>query len=103
MWFRLALKMGVPVAELQNRMSAAEFAEWMAFYEIEPFGWQADFSGHAQTAATIANVNRSKDTKPYKVSDFMPKEPQPPQTSAHMKHFANMMAIAGFGKIGGHK
>lgn len=31
------------VAELQQRMSSREFTEWMAFYQLEPFGpWRDD-------------------------------------------------------------
>jgi hypothetical protein len=81
-------------------MSSSEFSEWLAFAELEPFGWQAEFMGHAQTAATIANVNRGKDDKPYKVTDFMPKEPEV-QTPSQMLQFARMMTVALGGTIGG--
>jgi hypothetical protein len=73
------------VAELQERMSSAEFAEWIAFSQIEPFGFEAEFLGHAQTAAVIANANRGKDAQPLKVKDFMPKTTTPePQTAEQM-------------------
>lgn len=32
------MALGMTVAELADRMSAAEFAEWQAFAQIEPFG-----------------------------------------------------------------
>lgn len=48
-------------------------AEWMAFYSIEPFGYDADMMGHAITSAVVANVNRQKGKRPYKVEDFLPK------------------------------
>ena len=38
MWFRLAARWGCTVAEAQRRCSAAEFAEWVAFYSLEPWG-----------------------------------------------------------------
>jgi len=75
-------------------MSSLEFSEWVEFYKLEPFGRDADFQGHAQTAAMIYNVNRGKDDKPLKVEDLMPKEPAPPQTVSQMKQFAEMMTIA---------
>ena len=61
------------VAELLNRISCKELMEWMAFYQLEPFGYEQEMLGHAITATTIANVNRGKDQKAYKIEDFMPK------------------------------
>jgi hypothetical protein len=59
------------VAELLSRMTAIEFAEWMAFYKLEPFGTDIDMLGHAITASTTYNVNRGKG-RPLKPQDFMP-------------------------------
>ena len=60
-----------------KRISSRELSEWMAFAQLEPFGADADFFGHAQTATVIANVNRGKDDKPFTVEDFMPKRAEP--------------------------
>ena len=60
------------VSELLARVSSRELTEWMLFYEIEPFGIEAQHLGHAITAKTIADVNRGKH-KPFDISDFMPK------------------------------
>ena len=98
-WFRLAAHLGCTVSELQRRMSSREFSEWVAFYGLEPFGFQAEFMGHAQTAATIVNVNRGKG-KPVKVQDFMPKEPeQQQQTPEQMIQFAAMFTAAAGGTV----
>lgn len=78
-------------------MSSREFSEWMAFFGLEPFGFEAEFLGHAQTAATIANVNRGKG-KAMKVQDFMPKE-QETQTPEQMIQFAAMFTAAAGGTI----
>lgn len=48
------------VAELGRRMSSAEFAEWLAYSELEPFGPLAD----AAAAAWFANVNRDPKKRP---------------------------------------
>ena len=80
-------------------MSSVEFSEWVEFYKLEPFGREAEFQGHAQTAAMIYNVNRGKDDKPLKVEDLMPKAPEPPQTVDQMKQFASMMTIALGGEV----
>lgn len=50
------------------------FAEWMAFYRLEPFGeWRADLRAGI-IASTIAEVNRDSDVRrePFGSSDFMP-------------------------------
>ena len=53
-------------------MDAAEFVEWMAFQRLEPFGdMQADFRA-GQVCATLANLQRKKDAKPFAAADFMP-------------------------------
>lgn len=33
--FRLARDLGMTVAELEQRLSSAEFVEWQAFYQVE--------------------------------------------------------------------
>ena len=82
-------------------MSSLEFSEWIEFYKLEPFGRDADFQGHAQTAAMIYNVNRGKDDKPLKVADLMPQEPKAPQTANQMLQFARMLTIGMGGKVKG--
>lgn len=59
--------------ELQARMSAAEFAEWMAYYSLEPWGGEYDAYERALIVSTLANVNRDvkKRKQPYKPEDFM--------------------------------
>ena len=86
-------------AELLNRMSSREISEWWAFYQLEPFGRDADFLGHAITAQTVANVHRTKDVPPYDIEDFMPTfGEKKPQTVAEMIQFARMTTIGLGGK-----
>ncbi len=61
------------VEELKRKMSYEEFVDWMAFYQIEPFGPAVNNLGHAITSSVIANVNRDpkKQKKPYKPDDFL--------------------------------
>lgn len=71
----------------------------MAFSQLEPFGSEASFVGHAVTAATIANIYRKKGSKPYNVRDFMPalrKEKE--QTVGEMLQIAQMYTIGLGGK-----
>lgn len=73
-WHRLALALGGTVAELQDRMPYREFLEWVAFYQIEPWG---DVRGDMQTAllaGLTANIHRDrkKQSKAFTPADFMP-------------------------------
>ena len=86
-------------SELLERISSREITEWMAFSQLEPFGAEAGYVGHAITASTVANVNREKSKKAYEVSDFMPTMgKKEPQTPAEMIQFAEMFTIALGGK-----
>lgn len=65
--------------ELLDSMSGRELAEWMAFYQVEPFG---DVRGDLQAgivASTLANIHRDqkKRPKPYGPEEFMPKFDRP--------------------------
>ncbi len=44
----------------------------MNFYELEPWGTEAYFLGHAITASTVANASRGKGKKAYSPDKFMP-------------------------------
>lgn len=62
------------VAELSERMSAAELSQWAEFHDLEPFGSHFDDLRAGTVASAIYNVNR--DTKlrrdPFAPLDFMP-------------------------------
>ncbi|MBX7237669.1 MAG: DUF4035 domain-containing protein [Caldilineales bacterium] len=61
-------------------MSSLEFSEWIAYYNLEPFGLER-FDLHAGiVASTIANVNRERNREPYSPLDFMPFQPRPQQS-----------------------
>lgn len=60
-----------------ERMTSAEFAEWLAYYSLEPFGADRQDIGHAITACAIVNVHGGNA----KVSDFLPEfRPPAPET-----------------------
>lgn len=80
MWFRLAKELGMSVARAQIEVSSAEFGEWIAFFSLEPFGDRIADLRAGEIASVIANVNRGKDTPPYKPLDFVPWV-QVPETS----------------------
>ena len=87
------------VAELLKRVSSREISEWMAFSQLEPFGSEAGYIGHAITASTIANVNRKKSQKAFDVNDFMPKfGPKEEQSVEEMIQLAHTITLGMGGK-----
>lgn len=62
------------VSRAQREISSPEFAEWMAFAAIEPFGSVREDQRAGAVAATIANVNRDPKHRPepYDSEDFFP-------------------------------
>lgn len=50
------MTLGLTVEELLVKLSSRELTDWMAFYEIEPWGSLIDSKRQSTTAATMANV-----------------------------------------------
>jgi hypothetical protein len=77
------------VAELQARMSQAEFIDWMAYYQIDPFGGQV-----AELLAMLANVNRDakKRATPYTPTDFAAYQFSKRTTTAAVTPPTNLLA-----------
>lgn len=86
------------MAELLERVSSRELTEWMEFARMEPFGSEASYIGHAITAQTVANVNRQRGKKAFKVEDFMPKFERHEQSVDEMIQLAQMLTIGMGGK-----
>jgi hypothetical protein len=57
------------VRRAQAEISSAEFAEWIAYCGIDPFGEERDDLRAALVACTVANTFSKKRYKP---ADFMP-------------------------------
>ena len=71
----------------------------MLFYEIEPFGQDTNYLGHAITASAIVNVNRGKGRKSYSPDEFMPKfERKKEGDISEAINFASVMTAAMGGK-----
>lgn len=62
------------VSDIDRRMPSSELTEWMAFYELEPFGPRRDNIHTGQIASLLYNANRRKNTPALTVSDFMLKD-----------------------------
>lgn len=100
MLFRVAAQAGQwDVDALARAMPAALFDEWCAFYDLEPWGFQADAWRSGVVAATVANyAGRTRKKSDAKPSDFMPrkKRQKRAQTALEIKH-----ALAGTGSNDG--
>ena len=76
-------------------MSSAEFGEWLAYYQLEPFGQDRADLPAAIISATIANVNRSEKQEPYSPADFLPNfAPKEPQSWETQLAFVEMLNAA---------
>ncbi len=82
------------MAELLARISSRELTEWAAYYQVEPFGEERADLRSAIVATNIANGNRAKGQKPYKIEDFMPKFEKKSQSREEMIQVAAMMTAA---------
>ncbi len=71
------MHLGLSVRETQQRISSREFTEWVAFYELEPWGYEVDNYRAGLICATVANAMRGKRGKRFSAADFMPKETRP--------------------------
>lgn len=54
-------------------MSWSEFLDWLAYYELEPFGPERADWNAAMVATVMANAHRDakKQKRPFAVKDFM--------------------------------
>ena len=60
------------VRQMLASMDSKEISEWAAYYSIEPFGYfrSADLPASI-IASTLANCNRTKNSKTFTPQDFM--------------------------------
>jgi hypothetical protein len=69
--FRLALALGRTVRQLLTEIDSKELTEWQVYYGLEPFGDERADYRQAVTSCILANVYRGKNSKEYKITDFM--------------------------------
>lgn len=67
-WMRLALAWGCTVREAQSRCDAQEFADWLAFYRIDPWG---EHRADQRTALLAMAEMAGKTRKPLRFDDWM--------------------------------
>jgi len=88
----------VDVDRMLREISSRDFAEWMAYSRLEPWGERREDLRMGIIASTIANGNRGKNQKPFKPADFLPEFEIETEEEAQ----ARMMAQA-FAALGGKR
>jgi hypothetical protein len=69
---RLALQLGYAnVDAMMREMTAQQFDEWIAYYQIEPFGILAEDALSAHWKAIYVNAHRKKGKQAMKVDKFL--------------------------------
>ena len=56
-----------------DRLPSSKFYEWMAYYNLEPWGTEREDWRSAMLATTIANYS-GRIKQPKRISDFMPRQ-----------------------------
>ena len=70
--FRLALALGFPDPdEMMDCIPSKTFSEWIAYYQLEPFGILAEDEIHAHWKAMYANMHRKPGKQAYKAEKFL--------------------------------
>lgn len=54
-------------------ITSTQLSEWMAYYELDPWGGERADLLAGIIASTIANCNRAKNQPAFKPKDFMPR------------------------------
>lgn len=83
------------VRRVQEEVSSAEFAEWAAYYSLEPFGDRVADVRAGTITAVLANVHKSKDTPAYNPLDFYTWTQEPEEDAKPPS--AEAVALIGFG------
>lgn len=85
---------------LLRRLTSRQFAEWMEYYQLEPFGEDRADLRSAIVACVMSNRWRGKNEPPSKPADFMPfgraKEQTPDEIKQQLRSILGQVgAISG--------
>ena len=62
----------VNVDAMLAEIDSSLLTEWMAFYRLEPWGFEAEMVGHGIVASRIDNLFKSNDETKSVPSDYIP-------------------------------
>jgi len=86
----LAKELGMSLEQAQREISSAEFAEWMVYYEMDPFGGcRSDYQAGV-VASTVFNMLRGKGGRTVKPEDFMPEWGESKEVKQTAKEMRNL-------------
>ena len=68
---------------MADSITAEEYGLWWAEYCRNPWGELRTDTGFGIVAATLANVNRGRNTPAFKPTDFMPWHEAPAEDAGH--------------------
>lgn len=66
------MKLGMSVRRAKLEMSSAEFTDWVALYEREPWGEHIDDLRVGTLMSLLYNMNRGNDAPALNAADFTP-------------------------------
>ena len=79
------------VTEARERIDAAEFGAWQAFYRLEPFGEERADLRNAMLCLLVASFGGSKRGRKPKLADFMLFEEKPEQSGEEMQAMLKLL------------
>lgn len=71
----MAVQAGCSISEMGQRIPSSEWPYFLAFFELEPWGFQANDYHAALISSTIANSSGKTFKTQMKISDYMRPEP----------------------------
>jgi hypothetical protein len=74
--------------------TAAQMAEWEAFWRIDPWGEERADLRAGIVASTVANANRGSKTKAFRPVDFMPYADRTAQARADSRDLSKRLRQA---------
>lgn len=60
------------VKQAQAQIDSAEYTEWMAYHNINPFTYKSTDNILANIAAMLANTLKKPNVQPFTKADFLP-------------------------------
>jgi len=88
------------VGELLSRISSKELSEWMAYFQLEPFGEGRADLRMGILASLVSNMFTKKGSKRYTPKDFMPEFDKPKVDWREMLQKVKIINAMFNGKVG---
>ncbi|SAK69476.1 hypothetical protein AWB80_03570 [Caballeronia pedi] len=103
MWMRIASKLGMSVRRAKLEVSSAEYADWVALFEREPWGEHIEDLRVGTLMSLLYNMNRGKNSPALRAAEFTPwsgwsrESLQAPEHVGECERGADEIAACAFG------